>query len=68
MIVTATFDTGADSDMIQENVMPTPWLKKVQPILANIRAARDTTFTIDGDVKIQVSIDRHVTIAVLALP
>lgn len=47
--------------------MPMAWLKKVQPIRDNIRAASDTTFTVEGDVRLQINIGGHVANAVFGM-
>lgn len=60
-IVTAIFDTGAAPDLSWKDFMPTTWLKRVQPISADIGAAGDKTFSVEGVVERQVKIGEHVT-------
>lgn len=58
-IVTAIFDNRADPNLIQEHVMLTTWLKKMQKIPANTRAAINTTVLVEGVASLQVQIGGH---------
>lgn len=40
--------------MDREDVLPTQWLENVKPILASIWAVGDTTFRVDGVIRLKV--------------
>lgn len=67
-IVTALFATGAGPNLLWKDVVPTPWMKRIQPVRASIRAAGDTTLTVEGIVRLQGKICKHVTTAVFSGP
>lgn len=66
-LVTAILDTGAGPNLIREDVLSTAWLKKIQPIRSNLRAASDTTFTVEGIVRLTIEIGGHVSSTVFGV-
>lgn len=52
LIETAVFDTGAGAKWIREDVIATLQLAKVEPDPATTKAAGDTTFTVEGVVRL----------------
>lgn len=66
-IVMAIFEYAARSNLLEEDVNPIAWLKKMQPICAKKRAATNKTLTFEGVVKLQVEIGWHVTYEVFGV-
>lgn len=65
--LTAICDTEVGPNLIREDIRPTPWLKGVRPIHANMKAAGDTTITVKGVVGHQARTGKNVTIAVIGV-
>lgn len=55
-MVTAPLDTGSGPNLDREYVLPTPWLAKVPPILAIIRAGSGTTLRVAKVIQIKLKV------------
>lgn len=53
-MVAAILKTGADLNLVRENVVPAPWLVNAPPIRASVVAAGDTTFIFEGVIRLTV--------------
>lgn len=58
-MVSAIFDNGAGTILTREDVLPSSWLADIQPICVNVKAAGDTSFRIEGILRLLVKIDGH---------
>lgn len=57
--VIAKFDTGVGSNLIREDVLPMAWLADIQPICVSVKAAGNTSFTVEGVVRLLVEVGGH---------
>lgn len=60
-LVTAIFDNGFGSNLIRENVLPTPWLANVKPIRVSVISIDDTAFIVECVIRLLVEINMHKT-------
>lgn len=57
--ITVMFDTGTGSNLIREDVLPTPSLVDIQSIHVSVKAAGDTAFRVEGVFRLLVEMGRY---------
>lgn len=65
--VTAVLDSGAGPNLVRQDVIPTSLIPLIKPIKTSVRSAGDTTFNVNGVIRLPIEFEREVINVVLGI-